>query len=345
VIYIFHGDDSFGVGQSVRELRERMAAESDSADLNTTVLDGRRLSIGELEAAASAAPFLGDRRLVIVDNLLARCNPRGDEPAGKDFVSSCLAYLPRVPDTTRLVFADAKLHANNAVLKWALKAAQGDPDVIVRAFDAPKTAALPAWLRQRAQARGGAIDPAAATALAEALNQEGTVNLRLADSELEKLLTYANDRAVAIEDVRELVAPIGLDSIFELMEAMADRNGPRATGLLHRYLESGEPPLRIMALVARQVRLLTITRGLVDAGAGPQEFAARLPVPGFVVPKLQRQARRFSLHTLTDAVAGLAALDEAIKTGQIEAGLALDVFVCALCAGQRPYAPPPLRVP
>ncbi len=344
MIYVFHGDDNFSIHETLRELRSRLSGNNPALDLNISEIDGRRLTVGELEGAASAMPFLGDRRLVIVEGLLARCNPKGEEAAGKDFAAALTTYLPRVPDTTRLVFADAKLHGNNPVLKWAGKAAASGSEIVVRLFESPKVAALPAWLRKRAGTRGGSLDPAAASALAEAQNPDGTDDLRLADSELEKLLTYAADRAVTEADVRLLVAPIGLDSIFELMDAMADRNGAKATGALHRYLDAGEPPLRILALVARQVRLLTLTRGLADAGAGPRDYAARLPVPSFVVPKLQRQARRFTMATLIEAVSGLAALDAAIKTGRIDAGLALDVFVCALCSGERPYAPRPSRI-
>lgn len=345
MIYLFHGDDNFTLQETVRDLKGRLSGDNPAPDLNMSQLDGRRLTVGELEGAASAMPFLGDRRLVIVEGLLARCNPRGEEAAGKDFAAALTRYLPRVPDTTRLVFADTKLHGNNPVLKWAAKSAASGAEIVLRLFEAPKVAALPAWLRKRAVTRGGSMDPTGAAALAEALNREGTVDLRLADSELEKLLTYAGDRAVTQADVRLLVSPIGLDSIFELMDSMADRNGAKATGALHRYLEAGEPPLRILALVARQVRLLTMTRGLADAGAGPRDFAARLPVPSFVVPKLQRQARRFTMTTLTEAVTGLAALDAAIKTGRIDAELALDVFVCAICSGERPYAPRPARTP
>jgi DNA polymerase-3 subunit delta len=332
VIYLLHGDDDFSIGETVTMMRGRLREEDPAgADFNTTELDGRRLTVGDLEAAASALPFMGPRRLVVVRGMVERCNPKGGESGAKDLAQSLVAYLPNVPDSTRLVFADAAAHGNNPVRKWLEGQSKKGEEIVVRAFDPPKAATLPRWLERRAQAKDGRIEPAAATALASALADDGSGDLRQADNELEKLLTYAGDRAVTAEDVTELVAPVGQESIFRLVDALADRDGRIAATLLHQFLTAGEPPLRIMALVARQMRLLTMARGMIDAGADTRALQSRLPVPPFVVTKLQRQARRFSLEGLVLAMERLAAMDEDIKTGEMDPVTSLDLFVASLC--------------
>jgi DNA polymerase III delta subunit len=54
-------------------------------------------------------------------------------------------------------------------------------------------------------------------------------------------------------------------------------------------------------------------------------------VAPFVARKVERQAQRFALPFLTLAVRRLAAMDSDIKTGEIEASLALDLFVSSMC--------------
>jgi DNA polymerase-3 subunit delta len=339
MIYLYYGSDELAIQEAVARLRRRLAESDPLAELNTTELDGRGLTVGQLQAAADALPFLGERRLVIVGGLLARCNPRTGEKGGAELADALLAYLPHLPPSTRLVLVEGALEKSHAVLGWAQRQADaggGQAGPAVRAFEAPKPAQMPAWLVARAQAYGGAIDRAAAVALTEALTRDGEVDARLADNELQKLLAYALDRPVSAADVALLVSPVSLESIFRLTDALAERNGPRAVSLLHQLLAAGEHPLALLALVTRQFRLLLHAQSLQAAGVAPAELAARLPVPPFVAQKLARQARRFSPGALEGALHRLLEMDTAIKTGRLDGQLALDLFVAGICRGERP---------
>lgn len=335
MIYLFHGDDAFSSAEAARGLRARMEEEDPMAALNSTALSGARLSVAELQAAADALPFLGERRLVTVEGLLGRLNPRGGDRSAerrKALADGLKAYLPGMPASTRLVLVEGALHGNNPLLTWLKKrAAQDGESVLLRAFERPKASAMPGWIRQRAERRGGALSAPAAAALAEALARDGQVDLRLADAEVEKLLTYADDREVTEQDVALLVTPIGLESIFRLMDALAERRGAEAASLLHRFFEEGEPPLRILALVTRQIRLLALTRALLNEGTPPRELQGRLPVPPFVARKLASQARRFDLAFLTGALGRLLEIDEGAKTGRVDPVLGLELFVARVC--------------
>jgi DNA polymerase-3 subunit delta len=328
LFYIFHGDDTFTVTQTVADLKGRLAAEDPAADLNFSDLEGARLTLGGLEAAASALPFLGDRRLVVVHGLVGRCDPRSGDAARETLADGLKNYLPKMPPSTRLVFVEGRLAKNNPVLRWAQ--GRGD-DAVVKEYAAPRPADLPAWLRQRAQQRGGAIEAPAARALTDALTQDRSIDLRRADTELEKLLTYAGDRPVTAADVEALVTSISLESIFRLVDALAERDGKAASTLLHEFLATGEHPLRLLALISRQVRLLARTRSLMDEGVTSAQLTAQLPVPPFVARKLERQARRFSLEFLSAAIRRVAEIDTDIKSGQMNDVMALDLFVAAMC--------------
>lgn len=336
MFYIFHGDDAFSIGETVRGLRQRLIDADPMAELNYAELEGRVLAPADLRTAVDTLPFLGDRRVVVVHGLLTRCNPRGGEAEGrKGLADAIIGLLPAMPPTTRLVLVDGALHANNPVLRWAAqwRAAQPVPDAaaVIRAFEPPKLDRLPQWLTTRAQHRGGAIAPPAAAALADALARDGEVDLRQADNELEKLLTYAGGRPVTAADVADLVTSVTLESIFRWVDALGERDGPQAATLLHRFLANDEPPLRLLALIVRQFRLLLHTRALMDAGVPAGEMPGRVGVPPFVARKLTGQARRFTPRFLEAALRRLIEIDTQIKTGRLDGVLALDLFVAGVC--------------
>lgn len=340
MIYLFHGPDQFGLSEAVATLKRKLVAADPFAELNLSELDGRRLSVADLQSVADALPFMGDRRLVIVTGLVARCNPQGGEGGSRAaLVDGLKSYLPRMVPSTRLLLVDETVHGNNPILKWAdaYRSAQPVPDeaILIRAFQAPPVQQLPRWLAARASAKSGAIQPAAAQALADALDHEGTVDLRLADNELEKLLVYAGEAPVTADDVARLVTPVSAEKVFALMDALADRNAATAATLLTTFLDNGEAPLRLMAMIVRTFRQLTAARAHLDAGTPPGELASLLAVPPFVAKKLTQQSRRFSLPFLTGALKQLLKYETAIKTGRMDAVVALDLFVAGVCGPQR----------
>jgi len=125
------------------------------------------------------------------------------------------------------------------------------------------------------------------------------------------------------------VAYAGETSVFDMVDALGARNGREALRLLHRLLEQDEA-LRLFGMVVRQFRLLLLTRAMLDAGARDTEIASVLKTPPFVVRKLMGQVRNFSLPQLKELYHKLRDIDEAIKTGQTEGDVALDMLVTTL---------------
>lgn len=339
MFYLFYGNDELAISEMVRGLKARLFREDALAELNYTELDGRKLSLGELQNAADAMPFMSERRLVVVRGLVGRCNVSGGEKGDKKALAEGLnAYLAQAPTTTRLVLWEGRLDANNPVLKWAGKwlAEQPTPQDwgLVRVFEAPKPAAVPDWLVKRAGAKGGAIQPMAARALADALTREGEVDARLADTELEKLLVYAGDRPVTVDDVGLLVTPVSLDSIFGFVDDLGAGRGAAAMRRLSQFLVSGEHPLRILTMVVRQFRLIALARAVMDEGPSAGTLESRLGVQPFIAKKIGDQARRYSASATAWWLDRLAQLETQVKTGELHGELALELFVAEVGAGR-----------
>ncbi|MEW5716993.1 MAG: DNA polymerase III subunit delta [Chloroflexota bacterium] len=331
--YIFHGEDEFSKTEQINQLRAKMG-DPQFADLNTTQLDGRKIALSELTHACDAVPFLADRRLVIVEGMLARLEPRrkkSEEEAGEeleeetnpDLAKELAAYLPRLPETTRLIFVEAKtLAKNNPILKHAA----ADKTAYVKEFSAPDAKRLPKWIQDRVKSKNGAIQPDAVNELAAHVGND----LRLLDAEIEKLLTYRANQPIRGEDVRALVASVSESNIFDLVDAIGRRETTAALKLLHAQLAHNAAPMYLLTMITRQFRLLLQTRDFAARGKTAEQAAAQLKMHPFVAKKTWAQSLNFSLPQLEAIYQKLLDADIAIKTGRNEPMLALDLLVVEL---------------
>lgn len=322
--YIFHGDDEFSLSEALTGLIGRMG-DPGMVDINTTRLDGRSADLSELIHACDAVPFLGERRLVIVEQMLERFDPRrgGRSEADQALVEGLRDYLGDLPDTTRLVFVETKtLHVNNPILRQA----RDQSDAYVEEFTVLKPRMIAGWITQRVKGKGAEIEARAAAAL----SAYGGEDLRLLDQEIEKLLAYTNGAPITEADVRRVVPTATESDIFAMVDALGQRKGHQALIRLHELVEAGEPATYLLYMITRQFRILTQVKELLNQGVPPPTVASRLSLHPFVAKKAQAQARNFSLTQLEGIYSRILDTDEAIKTGRLDAELALDLLVAEL---------------
>ena len=324
VVYVLNGEDEFAISGFLNGLQARMG-DAVTADMNTTRLDGRSLSIDTLTNAVSAMPFLASRRLVILTNPLAKLN---SSTLREKFV----ALLGRVPPSTALVLVENRLltddrERRNGKIHWLeLWAKQAGEGAVIRTFSLPRGEAMTQWIQDRAKAMGGQFSFEAADRLAAQVGEEP----RLLDQEIRKILTYVNFiRPVEPDDVEHLTPFSRQGDIFVLVDALANHRGREAQEMLHRLLEE-QDALSIFGMVVRQFRLLLQAREVLDKGARELDIARELKISSFVARKLAPQAQHFTQIKLEAIYRRLLDMDEAAKTSQIEADLALDMLVMSL---------------
>jgi len=342
MFYVFYGPDELSRTEALAEMKAQLGDPS-IADLNTARLDGESLSIGDLQQACGAIPFLSDRRLVIVTNYLTQLGRRARGQSEKAAIDALAGYLTRLPDTLQLVFVEYEARDEDARRRPPvvgknhpiLKLAQQHPECgQAREFALPdRGTELTEWIARRARQKGATIERAAADALGTAAGPDP----RLLDSELEKLVTYAGPErpTLTLADVELLVPYTGQANIFTMVDAIGRRDGPAALPMLHKLLDEHTKPeycLSLLGMIVRQFRMLIQVKELDGQGLAPTTIAKRAELNSFVVDKVRLQARNFSMRQLEAIYGQLLATDLAIKTGQMDGMFALDTLVAALCA-------------
>ena len=245
---------------------------------------------------------------------------------GKTKQGKFLEFLESVPASTALVLIeDTVLDTKHWLVTWV----KDNPDQAwSQQFTLPKGGAMTHWILDQARALGGEFSNQAAQLLASYIDDDP----RLAKSEINKLLTYVDhSRAVTEDDVRLLVTDVNQGDVFEMVDAIGYGNGEEALGMLRRLLDEGDA-LPLFGMIVRQFRLLIQVRELLDENPqySTEEIAQEIGVHPFPIKKITPQAKLFTLPQLKIVYHQLSDVDLAIKTGQLNDELALDLLITTL---------------
>jgi len=191
-----------------------------------------------------------------------------------------------------------------------------------------------------------------------ALGQKTGFSLRESLGAIEKLITYAGEKAVIeTADVEAVIGRTKEDTVFDLTGALTARNLTAALRALKDLLDQGSPPLMIMAMITREIRFLLHAKLLLASGR-LKAFSANMDYGRFqkaVYPSLKqgvgvgeeqvdlvsqhpyvvyqslKNAGRFTRSELAGYLEMLVRIDLALKSTGQEPRLLLERFLLAVC--------------
>jgi len=340
VLLVLHGTEEFLARDALHKL-----IDDPRFALNVERFDGPSADINAVRMACETMPFLSEARLVVVDGLPkprreksgstaseessaddgkgAKGKRGGKKPTAtalaKEFAGALAQIGGDIPSTTTLaVIVDEELPKAHPLLA----AAQEHGKLLT--FTSPTGAALDTWIARRAKGENVRITPEATRLLATL----AVGKLRLLASEVNKLATYVGPNgSIDARAVNLLVADSREARVFDLTDVIARGDRAAALSLLHELLDEGQAPLAIIALIARQVRVLALVKDLASRGARSPEIASAAGLPPFIVEKTVAQARRFTATQLDAAQRACLTIDTALKRSRVTPDLALDLLI------------------
>ncbi len=203
------------------------------------------------------------------------------------------------------------------------------------------------WVTQEAESRGIRFDPDAARELVDALGAD----MMLVASELEKLCLYVGGSGsiegknrITLGDVETMVLAAKQRTLYELTDAISQRDRTRALLLLHGLLnasDGGEDAaighLYMLARTFRQM-LIILEKNVRDSRDLWAALWQGFRMPPFAAEDLIRQARRYkSRRELTRALRLVAKADLELRSSPANKLLVLERLILALAT--EPAAP------
>lgn len=305
-MYLLYGEEDYLRKQYRDKLKEALVSPDDT--MNYHYYEGKDINVGEIIDLAETLPFFADKRVIILENS-GLCKSGGDALAD---------YLKQPAESVVIILVETQTDKRSRLFKVIKDQGRACE------FIAQNEQTLKRWIASLAKQDGKKISESTAEFF---LEKTGTdmANIR---TEWEKLVCYAMDK--------EIIEPADIDAvctqrvsnrIFDMVAAIAEKRQKEALDMYHDLLTLKEPPMGILALIARQFNLMLQVKELQQKGMGGRQIADKVGLAPFIVQKYERQASRFKMRELKEALSACVEADETVKSGRLNDVLSIELLI------------------
>lgn len=314
MIYFFYGDEEFNISSEIKKLKSKL--DKNFIEMSYKYFNNPKFP--DLIAALRTQPMMFGNMIIEI-NCLSYLSGKSAEDGGFDdkqlkqiaeALESCsesldiifTAQLP--PDSQKKIDKRKKLF--KLLSKYNAKEFSQIPSY--------KTAELESWIKQQAKSKDLKLTDKVAS---EILIQVGA-NLRMLDSELEKLKIYAGENQVTVDMVKEIC--VTNEDLFVFADYLIDGN---LTKTLDEYqkLLSKKHSLEILSVLHTLLHS-KIQIKAYSAKHSPDEIAKIINMHPFRVKMEVQRLKNVSLKSLVKLKKNLTDAEYKIKSGQ--SGLNVD---------------------
>jgi DNA polymerase-3 subunit delta len=310
-VYLFIGHEEYLLRQAVALLKEK-AVPSDLQSFNVIQCSARETTGARIVAEANTFPMMSPRRLVMVTEI--------HELAAAD-LEPIAAYMASPQSRTVLALVAQELDRRTVFYKRMSEYA------CIVEFTKLKGPALERWAENQIAGRGYRISSGS---LRKFVDLAGSDLLTLA-GEIEKLILFAGSEKQIPDSAVDLLTPASRQhTIFELTGAIGRRDHKSALRLLGNLLESGEPPLMILTMLARHFRQVIIAQELLAAGRSSREIGRLAQIPDFILGEFLKQVQAIEKGAAGRMYRQLAQMDRRFKSTSPDERMLLQQLICSL---------------
>ena len=317
-IYVFFGVEQHVKNSALQALRTKLLPEG-FEQLNESVFEGA-VSASDVIESAETLPLMCDKRMVLVKDW-ALLMP-GKAKNESDDTERMTAWLANIPESCCVILYFTDQPDSRKKLSKELKAKAEWVQ-----FDLLSDADIMKWSNRQLKSSGKQISPDAAERLVFMAGR----SLTTLTQELDKLCAYIGERQVIQpEDVEAVVTPSTECTVFQMIDCVLRRQTAQAQMLLKNMLENGESRIGALAMLTRQLRMLTHIRLMRAQGMNLQEIERKLSLNHYAASRAAQQAGKFTAESLQEGYRACVETDYAIKSGRMRDAAALDLLMLKL---------------
>lgn len=318
VLYLLYGPETYLIEDILQRIISQ-AVSPEEQEFNLSRFDMNEHPVEQAVEEAYTFPFMGGRRVVLLKDAYFFSAQKKQEKVEHDLKKLADYIENPAPESTVVIHAPYdKLDERKKLVKAVRKSGtvmEGKP-------------LEERELRQWIQNRGDEYHVRFEGQAQERLMMLTGADLMVMASEIKKLAIHAGEGGnVKPDDVDALVARSLEQDIFSLVDGVVKADVAKALSIYKDLLKQKEAPLKIMALMVRQFRILYQVKQMAQKGYGEKMIASQLKLHPYVVKLAGRQVKGFHDMELLKVIDELAELDYRIKTGQINDQLGVELFL------------------
>lgn len=306
--YLIYGEEDYLVKKYTRLLKNNIVSE-DNAVMNTEIFEGNDCNVDKIIGAGDTAPFFSDYRLVVISN-------SGLFKDGRKAESTEMAEaVKNIPEDCVYLFTNEKVDKRSILYKAVKKVGY------CCEINYQDIKGLTEWIKEES---GGRLDNNTANYFVKNIGS----SMKHLAVELDKLLNYAGDKKITLKDIDSACTKSAEVNIFNMAAAIGNKDTEKALEIYNNMIFNGEEPIGILAMIARQFRLIMQCKYLQSKkNYNARQIAAELKQREFVTANCLTQAKNFKLAVLMKAIEDCAECDSNIKAGLIGARLGVELII------------------
>ncbi len=314
-VYLFLGDEDFLIAQGIEALVKALLP-GEEGSWNLAEFESKETSPDEVVTFLCTLPVFGARRVAVVRDF-HRWTAAETE--------NLMPLLEAMPDYAHLILVADTIDKRTKCYRTI-----NSHGKVVECTRLDASSAI-AWVTRRGAELGLKLGPKIARQLVDRVG----LSLWRLDSELSKLATYKDEShpQVTEEEIDKLAITgqeVADNAIFRFTDAVAEGNQRLSVELLEELLASGREPLSILAMIARQLRIIAFALEASRVGMRQPDVAKELGVPGFAVQRAMIQGEKLGPSGVRGALIATFQADGEIKSGLHPPDRALELLVARL---------------
>ncbi len=298
-LYAIVGEENYLRQSSLKRIEKAVLGEN-SNELARTVIDGQGFSQAAFVDALQAMPMFGGQSLVVV---------RDTEKISKEKLENILPYLEKITDTVTVVFMAAKLDGRSKFMQVVSK----NKKAAIVECKPLYANQLPSWINMEMRHFKKQIAQNAAAFLGDIV---GSDLGQLVQSMERVSLFVGAKKVIELADVEEAIAETTQRSVFELTDAIGNKDKAKALAVLHNLMEYGASPVLVLNMIARHFRILMKAKEVAGKGSS-RELASYLGVNPYFAKNYLDQAQKYSKDEIKNKFINLCACDLKIKSSRL----------------------------
>ncbi len=303
-VYLFESSDEYISESMLKALRKGLVDDT-YADFNYTVFSEKKINFDAVQEISDTQPFFDDNRLIVI---------KGEGIKNKGFQKSMREYLTSLPEYSHFVFyVKGKMDKRTALYKYIKKSG-----VIVE-LDRFSEYQLEGWLRAKFKREGITLTPKAMSYFIEASGyclKESRVDLGYFAGEIEKIKSLEKEE-LDVDEIRKTVSVNIEDNIFNLADALNDRNASRAFLLYSDLRYHNVNFMQILSVVSGNLERLFICKHYRKHKRTERDIVKDYSMHSYAVQRANANSRKYTYAELKNAIRLCFDLDRAIKSGEM----------------------------
>ena len=336
---LIYGEEDYLRSADLKLIKEKLGVAAN--DMNFSSYEGPGLAADEIIEMAMTPPFLSPVRVIVItDSGWMSVSRKGKKASSEDDGASggnsegkkFAEYVKAPSPDTRVIFVERDVNKTTSLYKAF------DKYGFTLSCDPPAESDLARWVVKRVKKEGMEISAEALNSLMErvaggAANEPRT-DMNMLANETEKLICFCLDRGrITADDVAAVCTDVLMDSVFRMVELIADKDMRGASELYQDMLALKLEPIMLLALITRQFNMILQTAEMNAAGRSSMEIAQAVGLSPKIVFKYIGWGKRYSGERLLIILKMCMETDTAVKRGRTDKNTAVELLI-ASCAGQ-----------